>query len=110
MEYIINLTSTITSYIFSFFVKKDVPSKSIEMIFIDDVDENEVDELINSVKKDIANEKQTTKELEIRYSNFVKDYNDMILLKKSFEEQENEENEDNNSDDENDDGKVPMLA
>ena len=43
MEYIINLTNTITSYIFSFFVKEDVPSKSIEMIFIDDVDENEVD-------------------------------------------------------------------
>ena len=110
MEYIINLTNTITSYIFSFFVKENVPSKSIEMIFIDDVDENEVDELINSVKKDIANEKQTTEELEIRYLNFVKEYNDMILLKKSYEEQENEESENNNSDDENDDGKVPMLA
>ena len=108
MEYIINLTNTVTSYILSFFVEQEkILFKSIEMVF---VDENEVDELINSVKKDIANEKQTTEELEIRYLNFVKEYNDMILLKKSFEEQENEESENNNSDDENDDGKVPMLA
>ena len=106
MEYIINLTNTVTSYILSFFVEQEkILLKSIEMVF---VDENEVDELINSVKKDIANEKQTTEELEIRYSNFVKEYNDMILLKKSFEEQEESEN--NNSDDENDDGKIPMLA
>ena len=108
MEYIINLTNTVTSYILSFFVEQEkILLKSIEMVF---VDENEVDELINSVKKDIANEKQTTEELEIRYLNFVKEYNDMILLKKSYEEQENEESENNNSDDENDDGKVPMLA
>ena len=106
MEYIINLTNTVTSYILSFFVEQEkILLKSIEMVF---VDENEVDELINSVKKDIANEKQTTEELEIRYSNFVKEYKDMILLKKSFEEQEESEN--NNSDDENDDGKIPMLA
>ena len=106
MEYIINLTNTVTSYILSFFVEQEkILLKSIEMVF---VDENEVDELINSVKKDIANEKQATEELEIRYSNFVKEYNDMILLKKSFEEQEESEN--NNSDDENDDGKIPMLA
>jgi len=100
MEYVTELTNTITSYIYSFFEKEEhFLFKKIEMSFVNDVDEKEVDELVNSVKKDIDDEKQMV-ELEIRYGNLVRDYDEMIS-KNTFED-----NEDENNDSNNDDGKV----
>ena len=100
MEYITELTNTITSYIYSFFEQEEhLLFKKIEMSFVNDVDEKEVDELVNSVKKDIDDEKQMV-ELEIRYENLVRDYDEMIS-KNTFED-----NEDENNDSNNDDGKV----
>jgi len=100
MEYVTELTNTITSYIYSFFEKEEhFLFKKIEMSFVNDVDEKEVDELVNSVKKDIDDEKQMV-ELEIRYENLVRDYDEMIS-KNTFED-----NEDENNDNNNDDGKV----
>ena len=101
MEYITELTYTITSYIYSFFVLEEyLHFKKIEMSFVNDVDEKEVDELVNSVKKDIEDEKQM-KELEFRYENLVREY-EMII--------QSEEENDEENDGENDDGKIMILA
>ena len=101
MEYITELTYTITSYIYSFFVQEEyLHFKKIEMSFVNDVDEKEVDELVNSVKKDIEDEKQM-KELEFRYENLVREY-EMII--------QSEEENDEENDGENDDGKIMILA
>jgi|LakMenEpi03Aug12_release.lakeMendotaPanAssembly.Ray.scaffolds.fasta_scaffold1509825_1 hypothetical protein len=100
MEYLIDITNTITSYIYSFFVQEEyLHFKKIELTFIDDVNDEEIDNLINTVKKDIEDEKQMV-ELEIRYENLVREYDDMIS-KQSFED-----NEDENNDSNNDDGKI----
>ena len=107
MEYLIDLTKTITSYIYSFFAQEEyLLFKKIEMSFIEDINEKDVENLINSVKKDIEDEKQM-RELEIRYENLVKDYDDMITKKMS--EEENDE-DDNSNDDNNNEGKVLVLA
>ena len=101
MEYITELTYTITSYIYSFFVQEEyLHFKKIEMSFVNDVDEKEVDELVNSVKNDIEDEKQM-KELEFRYENLVREY-EMII--------QSEEENDEENDGENDDGKIMILA
>lgn len=98
---ITELTNTITSYIYSFFVQEEyLLFKKIEMSFVNDVDEKEVDELVNSVKKDIEDEKQM-KELEFRYENLVREY-EMII--------QSEEENDEENDGENDDGKIMILA
>jgi hypothetical protein len=104
MEYLIEISSKVTSYIYSFFEQEEhFLFKKIEMTFVDDVNDEEIYNLINTVKKDIEDEKQMV-ELEIRYENLVREYDDMIL-KKSFEE-----NEDENNDSNNDDGKIMVLA
>jgi hypothetical protein len=107
MEYIIDLTNTITSYIYSFFVQEEyLLFKKIEMSFEDDINEKDVENLINSVKKDIEDEKKM-RELQIRYENLVKDY-DEILAKKSFDE--DDENVNNNDNNNNNEGKILILA
>ena len=107
MEYIIDLTNTITSYIYSFFVQEEyLLFQKIEMSFEDDINEKDVENLINSVKKDIEDEKQM-RELQIRYENLVKDCDEMFTKKSSEENDEDEDENGNNND--NNETKVLVL-
>jgi hypothetical protein len=108
MEYIYNFICEQIEYIQETFGPKY--KNPILINFKDDYYCDEVNDLIESVEKEIKKEKEikTEKELElleIRYNNLVKDVDELF---KQLDE-DDEESDDRNNDNNNNNGKVGIL-
>ena len=103
MEYIYNFICEQIEYIQETFGPKYKNPIIIDLK--DDYYCDEVNELLDSIKKEIKTEKELEL-LEIRYNNLVKDVEELF---KQLDDDDEEENNDKNNNNNNDNGKVGLL-